>query len=245
MTRPLIAVPAMWSGQVRGLRFSGSTVATAVLEAIALAGGDPVAVHPGHVSKLGPGDPFWSRFDGLVLPGGSDIDPRRYGQEPDARFAGCDWEGQDEADARAIAAALDAGLPALLICRGMQMLNVVRGGTLSQHWQGDGPEHVGEVHEVAVAPGSLLAEALGGAARVDVSSYHHQAADAIGAGLVVSATADDGCVEALELDEAPLLAVQWHPEDRAAHVDSDLALFRWVVERAAERARLQNEGAAS
>lgn len=151
----------------------------------------------------------------------------------------------DEADSRAIAAALEAGLPALLICRGMQLLNVVRGGALLQHWEGEGPQHVGEVHEVAVAPGTLLAEALGGATRVDVSSYHHQAAGTVGEGLAVAATADDGCVEALELDGAPLIAVQWHPEDRAAEVDSDLALFRWVVERAAERAARRATGAAS
>lgn len=236
---PLIAVPAMWSASAHGLRFSASVVANAVLAAIVRAGGAPV--------MLFPDAPFdYARIDGIVLPGGSDIAPARYGQRPAGdRVVVTDFGGQDDADARAIAAAESLGVPALLICRGMQLWNVERGGTLHQHWEGDGAHaqrtgHLGEVHRVAVEPGSALAGIVGGEP-VEVSSYHHQAVDRVGDGLRVVARALDGCVEALEDPAADIVAVQWHPEDRAADVATDQALFDWLVARArahrADRAR--------
>jgi len=224
--RPLIAVPAMWSGQVRGLRFSGSVVATAVLEAIADAGGEPVAVFPGREFDR------WEAVDGMVLPGGSDIDPERYGQPAGEALTLTDFRGQDDADARAIARAEESGLPSLLVCRGMQLWNVERGGTLVQHWPDDPLQHVGTVHEIAVDPASRLGRCLGGRPGVEVSSYHHQAVDRVGEGLTVAARAADGCVEALEDPRLEILAVQWHPEDRARTVPTDQALFDWVVEAA-------------
>lgn len=240
--RPLIGVPAMWSKNANGLRYSASVVANAVLAAIVRAGGSPVAVYPDA--------PFdYSRVDGIVLPGGSDIAPARYGQTPIGdEVKVTDFPGQDDADARAIAAAEELGLPTLLICRGMQLWNVERGGTMHQHWESDSAEaqrtgHVGEVHDVALEPGSALAGVFDGAATVDVSSYHHQAVAELGRGLRVVARAHDGCVEALEDPSRDIIAVQWHPEDRADSVATDQRLFDWVVDRA--RARAASRGAAT
>lgn len=229
--KPLIAVPAMSSGQVRGLRFSGSVVADAVLRSIAAAGGEPVIVPPVVDSGL------YARVDGIILPGGSDIDPGRYGQQPDDSYAGTDLPGQDDADAAAIAAAENFAIPALLICRGLQLWNVERGGTLFQHWPAGGVDHVGQVHPVSVQAQSLLAEALGTNDDVDVSSYHHQAVDELGRGLRVTSRGTDGCVEAVEDDEHTILAVQWHPEDRAHTDPVDRSLFEWIVAQADEHSK--------
>ncbi|KAB1641010.1 gamma-glutamyl-gamma-aminobutyrate hydrolase family protein [Gulosibacter chungangensis] len=245
----------MASAQIRGLRFSGTVVANAVLESIVRAGGEPVIVSP--VAESG----IWDRVDGIVLPGGSDINPARYGAEPDETHAGTDFDIQDDADARAIAAAESRGLPALLICRGMQLWNVERGGTMIQHWPSDQQEHVGTVHAVEVDAESRLAAALADAApapapaaaaaaelptaelpaaelsaaeSVTVSSYHHQAVGELGRGLRVVARASDGCVEALEDPSLNIVAVQWHPEDRAETLAVDQVLFDWVVQQAAE-----------
>lgn len=221
--RPLIAVPAMWSEQIQGLRFSGSVVANAVLEAIVRAGGEPVLVFPGTAFTR------WDLIDGMVLPGGSDIRPERYGQPVGEGLTLTDFRGQDDADARAIAWAEQSGVPSLLICRGMQLWNVERGGTMVQHWPTEPLQHTGTVHTVSVDPSSRLGQAFGGRPAVDVSSYHHQAVDRIGHGLAVVARADDGCVEALEDSRLEILAVQWHPEDRAGTVPTDQTLFDWVV----------------
>lgn len=226
--KPLIAVPAMSSGQVKGLRFSGSVVADAVLRGIAAAGGEPVIVSPIVDSGL------YGQVDGIVLPGGSDIDPRRYGQEPDDTYAGTDHPGQDDADARAISAAEELGVPALLICRGLQLWNVERGGTLFQHWPRADIKHVGGVHPVRIEADSRLFTALGAGDVADVSSYHHQAIDRLGEGLQVTARSTDGCIEAVEDPEHTIIAVQWHPEDRAETEPVDRAVFDWIVAAAAD-----------
>lgn len=227
--RPFIAVPAMWSAQIKGLRYSGSVVANAVLDSIARAGGDPFVISPATNSNV------WSLVDGMVLPGGSDINPARYGAAADETYVGTDYPEQDEAEAKAIAMAQEMGLPTLLICRGMQLWNVERGGTLVQHWPDDPQQHVDTVHDVEIAANSRLSAALGEAEEVSVSSYHHQAVHRVGAGLSVVATSSDGCVEALEDPDHNTVAVQWHPEDRADSVASDQALFDWVVQEARKR----------
>lgn len=222
-TRPRIGVPAMSSRSIHGLRYSGSVVANAVLEAIVRAGGQPLMIFPGAEFT------DWDLLDGVVLPGGSDIDPARYGQHPEEQLTLTDFSGQDDADARAIHAAESLGLPALLICRGMQLWNVERGGTLIQHWPTDPQEHIDTVHEVRISSESRLARALSGTTTIDVSSYHHQAVGEIGRGLQVVSRAEDGCVEAIEDPEHNIVAVQWHPEDRAQHHPGDKALFDWIV----------------
>ncbi|QGV81520.1 gamma-glutamyl-gamma-aminobutyrate hydrolase family protein [Streptomyces ficellus] len=168
-----------------------------------------------------------ARLDGLVVAGGADVDPARYGADRDPRTG----PAADERDAWELAlieAALAHGTPVLGICRGMQLLNVALGGTLVQHLDG----HTGGVgvfgaHTVKPVPGtryaSLVAEA------VTVPTYHHQAVDRLGTGLTPSAHAEDGTVEAVELSGGPAggrwaLGVQWHPE-----MDADLRVMQGLV----------------
>jgi putative glutamine amidotransferase len=174
-----------------------------------------------------------ARVDGLILSGGPDVGAERYGESSHPASD----EPRVERDAFELALVDEAGrsdTPTLAICRGMQVLNVARGGDLHQHLPdlighaGHSPT-VGEyaLHQVEVQPASRLAKILNGSA-VDAASHHHQAIDRIGQGLVVSATADDGTIEAVEDPElAYFIGVQWHPE-----VGDDLALFEGLVEAA-------------
>jgi len=164
--------------------------------------------------------------DGLLLAGGTDVDPGLYGaqpefdtDEPDRVRDGLEGALLDEAIAR--------DLPVLGICRGLQFLNVHLGGTLRQHIDGHKRPKVREVHNIAIAPGSRL-EAILATREYIVNSRHHQAADRVGAGLAVTAAAPDGVVEALELPgKRFVLAVQWHPEARTDGPDARLfAAFR-------------------
>lgn len=229
--RPLIGVPGMWSAGIKGLRFAGVAVAVEVLRSIDRAGGEPVILFP--ASTDGAAGQV-RRVDAVVIPGGSDVDPALYGQEPHSEYGPTDYEGQDAFELGIISACLEQGVPLLAICRGMQLLNVGRGGSLAQHLEPGEVQHKGEVHPVRIEAGSLLADVVG-TLGADASSYHHQAVDALGAGLRVTARAADGVPEALELPGADVLAVQWHPEDLAARSASDHALFEWVVERAGAR----------
>lgn len=171
----------------------------------------------GLAALLPPGDPATAaaavaRLDGLVIAGGADVQPARYGAEPDPR-TGPPSLDRDAWELALIEAALAAGVPLLGICRGLQLLNVALGGTLVQHLDGHaGPPGVFDKHEITPVPGTLLARAL--PEPVSVPTYHHQAVDRLGRGLLVSAHAADGTVEALELPDGPgfALAVQWHPE---------------------------------
>ncbi|RRJ87638.1 gamma-glutamyl-gamma-aminobutyrate hydrolase family protein [Gulosibacter macacae] len=219
----------MWSAKIQGLRYAGSVAANAVLASIVRAGGDPILISP-----VGEFD-SWDIIDGMVLPGGADIDPARYGAVADEHDWRTDFDGQDDADAATIAKAEELGIPTLLICRGMQLWNVERGGTMVQHLPDEPQNHVGTIHDVTIEAGTRLSAAVGGKTRIDTSSYHHQGLGEIGRGLNVIARADDGTVEAVEDPSLNIIAVQWHPEDRAADGGTDAALFDWVVAQARER----------
>lgn len=232
--RPIVGIAALSSANVKGLRYSASVVADQVILSVVRAGGDPVLLPP-TVDMSGPESSVWDCLDALVVPGGPDVDPARYGQEPAESYVGTDYAEQDDADARAITVAEGRGLPVLLICRAMQLWNVERGGDLVQHWPSEPQDHVGTVHHVTVESGSLLAHALGLSAAehtVTVSSYHHQAIGVLAAGLRVAARSEDGAIEAIEDSRRRILAVQWHPEDRSLQVKSDHALFAWLVDEA-------------
>ena len=183
-------------------------------EQVAAAGGVPVLLppRPGVAAAV-------DRLDGLLLTGGGDIDPGRYGAQLHPR-TGRVSAPRDAAELELLGAAMAAGLPALGVCRGMQLVNVARGGTLCQHLPNDAghtpvPGTYGS-HPVRVAPGTRLAGILGANGDgVDVPTAHHQAVDRVGEGLVATAWAEDGVIEAVEPSAAGdpfLLAVQWHPE---------------------------------
>jgi len=185
----------------------------AYVDAVAAAGGVPVLLPPvpGLVEAVLP------RLDALVLAGGPDIQPARYGQEAGGDTQPANLE-RDAAEFALVLGALEADLPVLGVCRGMQVLNVARGGTLHQHL----PKVLGH-HEHAIAPGIYHGHPV----RVAEGS------DRLGAGLVATAWAPDGTVEAVE-DPTRLfaLAVQWHPEAWHQH-----EVFAGLVEAARGRAR--------
>ncbi|WP_326794959.1 gamma-glutamyl-gamma-aminobutyrate hydrolase family protein [Streptomyces sp. NBC_01808] len=170
------------------------------------------------------------RLDGLIIAGGPDLDPARYGAEADARTDPVTPTSRerDEWELALIDAALAAELPLLGVCRGAQLLNVARGGTLRQHMEGhrERPGVFG-AHEIKPVPGTRLASLLPEA--VTVPAYHHQAVAELGTGVIASAYAADGVVEALELPAAGgfALGVQWHPE-----MGEDARVLRGLVEAA-------------
>ncbi|GAA4732891.1 gamma-glutamyl-gamma-aminobutyrate hydrolase family protein [Phytohabitans rumicis] len=205
MTRPLVAIPARFSAHASALRYRAEVAARALVEAVYRAGGEPWIMHPDAAEA----EQRLARADALLLPGGGDLAPHRYGAAAVHDTVYDVDDAQDAFDLAAARYALAAGLPTLAICRGMQVVNVALGGTLRQHMDGD---HRHLVQPVALAPDSALAAAAG-VPKVDASCYHHQSVARLGTGLRPVAWAADGTVEALELPGTPLLAVQWHPED--------------------------------
>jgi putative glutamine amidotransferase len=179
-------------------------------------------------------------LDGLVLTGGGDVEPGRYQCEAEAQTAGVD-EGRDGSEIALALAALEARLPFLAICRGIQVLNVALGGTLVQHVPlATGANHLRSdvwslpVHEVRLAPDSRLAAFLG-ADNISVNSLHHQAVGAAGNGVRAVGWGPDGTIEAVEIDGHPeVVAVQWHPE-LLAQDPTSRRLFEGLVSAAQRR----------
>jgi putative glutamine amidotransferase len=183
-------------------------------------------------------------LDGLLLTGGSDVNPNLY-RQPRAAESEPPEDARDELEMRLLKEALAADLPVLAICRGLQLLNVARRGTLIQHVanvdthrvkaRDKEPGRHPAAHSVQVKPGTRLAGIVG-AGEHQVNSRHHQAADKLGEGLVVSAIAPDGVVEGLELPDASFaVAVQWHPEDRVAVSEADRKLFEAFAQAMSRR----------
>lgn len=171
-----------------------------------------------------------SAHDGVLVLGGADLDPAFYGQEPEeGKLYGVDPRA-DAFELGLITAAIDAGKPFLGICRGMQLLNVALGGTLIQHLGDDTMHSVSDVnaemieHPVSLRPGTLVGE-LYGTASLDIRSGHHQAVAGLGDGLLVSADASDGTIEAVETADGWVLGVQWHPEDPKADAQQLVTLM--------------------
>jgi len=231
MSHPLIGVTGMWSNRVHGLRRDGNAVSARVLQSIARAGGEPLALFA--ESAMDPRERV-RRLDGIVIPGGADVRPELYGQAEGEHTRTADYPVQDDFEKEIILAAISENVPMLAICRGFQLLNVAAGGTLVQDLAPGSIDHRDAFHEVDIEDGSTLERAVG-SRRITVSSYHHQAIDRVGAGLSASAVAPDGVVEALEHPTAPVLAVQWHPEDDADVNPAQQALFAWLTRSAGDR----------
>lgn len=217
--RPLIALTSRKSDRAETWRVPVTAVGRTYLDAIARAGGQPVVVAPLDVT-LDDLAATLSRFDGVCLPGGPDVDPQRYGAtEVHETVTGLDAD-HDALDLAVARAAVELGIPLLAICRGHQVLNVALGGTLVQHID----DHRFVHHAVTLEPGSLVAAAVGQTAPVG-HSVHHQAIDRLGTGLVVTGRADDGTIEAVEIPGRWVVGVQWHPEDTAADDPAQQRLF--------------------
>jgi putative glutamine amidotransferase len=202
------------------------------------AGGVPILLPVGPTAA---GAPVLALVDGLLFTGGGDVEPRRYGAEQAPESGGIDPE-RDETETSLLDGAQVLGIPVLAVCRGIQILNVARGGTLVQHLPTVTTEphlvierRTEPVHAVRIDPESSLRRILGQDAIV-TNTLHHQAIDRLGRHLVAVAWSDDGTVEAVEDHEAGVTAVQWHPEQMPDRPEQ-MRLFAWLVERAADRRR--------
>jgi putative glutamine amidotransferase len=205
------------------------------LHAIELAGGVPLLLPP-QVS-LSTLTAMMAMSDGLVLTGGGDVNPARYGEEPHPAVTGVS-DQRDAVEEAVLSLALDRGLPVLAICRGMQILNVALGGTLIQDLPSEssggmlhGPR---STHSVNIAPQSRLAAVMATTV-AEVNSRHHQAVNVLGDGVHAVAWSPDGIVEGLEMDGQWVVGVQWHPEDIVEESEPARLLFAGVVEAAGER----------
>ena len=182
-------------------------------EALRQAGIEPVLISPEQARSL-------AGLQGLLLSGGTDVNPACYGGQPHPGNETPD-DPRDKMETGLLTEALAAGLPVLAICRGMQLFNVAHGGTLIQHLENSavhvvhGRDPALPAHEILVEPDTHLAAILGDGAHA-VNSRHHQAVGRVGAGLRVAArSTPDGVIEALERSDCRFaVAVQWHPEDQ-------------------------------
>jgi putative glutamine amidotransferase len=198
----------------------------AYTKAIRKAGGVPVLLPMGTAADA---ETCLARVDALLVTGGDDVNPDRYDAEPAPETKAAD-PARDDFEIALIAAAVRDDRPMLCVCRGIQVLNVALGGTLQQHCNDhfDLAQYNARVHDVRIAPGSMLAKAMG-ATEVAVNSLHHQALDVLASQLVAVGHSDDGLVEGVEVEACSFaLGVQWHPE-LLRHRPEHLALFEALV----------------
>ena len=213
----------------------------AFVDAVRRAGGLPFLIPPGEVEW----EQILRLLDGVVLTGGTDIDPAEYqgnAENPNLLPADHERDRSELSLARHLIAEKET--PLLCICRGMQVLNVAAGGSLYEHIPDihredihRGAEGLWAMQHVSVVDDSLLAKVMGTTV-IDTQSGHHQALREVGAGLRVVGMAADGIIEAVEMPEhAWLIAVQWHPEVTAGQDPTQQALFDALVEQAGRRGR--------
>jgi putative glutamine amidotransferase len=241
MGRPIIGI----TGELEAARW-GNWIREAVVSpvsytrAVERAGGTPVVLPPVPASSV---PSLIARLDGLLLAGGRDVDPALYDEVPHPETDPPDHR-RDRFELAILRAAIDADLPFLAICRGMHVLNIARGGTLTQHL----PDRLGNTghrpdpvkmttHDLQLSAASQLGRALG--ATLQAPAAHHQAINRIGSGLLTVAWTEDQVVEAVELQGHRFgLGVQWHPEE-----GDDLRIFEALVTAAAAAARQAADGA--
>jgi len=223
--RPRIAIVARFAESTSATRFEAIVTARRLAEAVWVAGGEPL-------SFLAVEDSDWAErlegIDGVLMPGGADIDPRNYGQEPTSdELYGIDPQ-QDAVDISLIRHVLAGGIPMLAICRGMQITNVALGGTLVQHMNQPHLHHVAPVTVDSHSTELGLTNST-----LEASCYHHQAIDMVADKLTVIARAAEGHVEAVKIESSSwAFGVQWHPEDNYDTETGQLEIFERFVRAA-------------
>lgn len=233
--RPRILVPARFSASASALRYAAEVTSRNLVEAVWAAGGEPLMVHPHAPGGRADDAEVAARLevaDGVLLPGGGDLAAHWFGQEPHATLYDVDDE-QDAFDLAVARVCLDRGIPLLAVCRGLQVVNAVLGGTVVQDMDeayGELRHHRHRRHCITTEAGTLLNKVVG--EEVDVSCYHHQCLATLGEGMEVVARAEEGVVEGVEIPAAPgwFLGVQWHPEDTWAEDPQQLAVFQAHVD---------------
>ena len=215
---------------------------TSYVRAVIAAGGTPLLIPSDEDDGLAA--EYLPLLHGLLVPGGEDVTPALYGEDP-LRQVTFMYEEKDRMELALIRGAVERGMPVFGICRGIQLLNVCFGGTLYQDLPAQYPGVLGHAqdmairgqltHRVTLEPDSLLEKLLGGEP-LSVNSYHHQAVRTPAPGFTVTARAADGVIEGVEDPERNLYAVQWHPEDLVESHPRFRPLFRHLVERAEQYA---------
>jgi putative glutamine amidotransferase len=240
MTRPLIGITSS-AITINGNPYNRMYAPNA--RAIAAAGGLPVYI-PTHMDTDTLRE-IYARLDGLLLPGGPDVDPAHYHAERHPHLGLVD-DARDNVELTLARWSVSDDMPTFGICRGHQVLNVALGGTLIQdipsqvetglsHDIPDGTPRSRRMHDISIQPGSRLAQILG-TTQVQVNSIHHQSVEMAAPDAVVTAEAPDGVVEALEVpDKTFVLSVQWHPEDLYENDEGMRRLFQTFVDAARDR----------
>ncbi|MDH6423228.1 gamma-glutamyl-gamma-aminobutyrate hydrolase family protein [Aurantimicrobium minutum] len=227
MVRPRIAILARFAENTSATRYAAVITARRLAEGVWAAGGEPLTFLPVAGSN-------WAErldgIDGVLMPGGADINPSTYGQSISSEHVYDVDDLADETDISLVKYALEKGIPVLAICRGLQITNVALGGSLVQHMD------IPHQHHVAPVTIDKYVDELGlSSATVEASCYHHQMIDQVGAGVEVIGRSAEGFVEAVKFDSpAWAFGVQWHPEDNYDTNRPQAELFeRFVAESAA------------
>ncbi|MEY4313412.1 MAG: hypothetical protein RLZZ319_921 [Actinomycetota bacterium] len=225
--RPRIAILARFAESTSATRYAAIVTARRLAELVWAAGGEPLTMLP--VAGVN-----WTErlrgIDGVLMPGGADINPRTYGQEIASDHVYDVDDLADEADIALVRHALDSGLPYLAICRGLQITNVALGGTLVQHMETPHQHHVAPVTFT-----SHVAELGLSTDTVEASCYHHQMIDDVAPGIEVIARSAEGYVEAAKIPaKAWAFGVQWHPEDNYDTNAPQLEIVKRFIAEAAK-----------
>ena len=229
ITRPRIAIPGRFAETTSVTRYQGVINATKLLDLVFDAGGEPLTMLPRDGVDWAP---RLHGIDGILLPGGSDLEPGLYGGEPHPEVYGV-WPEQDATDIALAKQVLGSPLPLLAICRGLQVVNVARGGTLTVHMPSPHRHHVSGLGLGNNASRIGLPDR-----EIEISCYHHQAIDSLGAGMEPLAYAPEGHVEAVWIEAKAFAAgVQWHPEDNYDTEPAQLQMVEHFIEQARRTAR--------
>lgn len=230
-SRPLVIIPARFSDSASALRYDADVAPTKLLQAIWDAGGEPLVAHPTtpqpRIDELA--DRLWMA-DAVLLPGGGDLSPRWYGQDPHPSLYGVK-EDQDAFDLAIARWAIQEKIPLLAICRGNGVVNVALGGNLIQDMaEATGRDHKELVHTIELTADTPILDMISDG-RIKISCSHHQCIDELADKLVPVAYATDGTIEAVTLagHEGWFLGVQWHLEDFADTDPVQQAIFEAFV----------------